>query len=307
MNAFVVPNFWEISSLLAKLGVYGGMASIAGASLFLVLYSDNRRQSVVPVLSYCLLGALLGFQGAALNFPIQIGMINNDGFAGMLDWSMAKLLLDSQLGEVTLYRIVGFAVAIAVSGFYLWKSTGLTKAPDGMFFRPLFTLNAFVLMGLALSFPLSGHVSVLNDWARLALALHVLGFAFWIGLLWPFMVLANTPDLNLLQTRLRQFGHHAIGVLAALAAAGGVMLWQLFDSPRDFLGSAYGLTMSVKLMIVFIILSIAAFNKLRLVPAVTAAGGAQRFRQSVKLELAVAAVILVLTSYLSTLVGPMQH
>ncbi|MFT4860883.1 MAG: putative copper resistance protein D [Pseudohongiellaceae bacterium] len=307
MNAFVVPNLWEIASLLAKLSVYGGMASVAGASLFLVLYCDNRRQSVVPVISYCLFGALLGFQGAALNFPIQIGMINDDGFAGMLDWSMAKLLLDSQLGDVTLYRVLGFAVAIAVSGFFLFKSTRLSKAPAGMFFRPLFTLNALVLMGLALSFPLAGHVSVLNDWARFALALHVLAFAFWIGLLWPFMVLANTPDLDLLQTKLRQFGRHAIGVLVVLGSAGAVILWQLFGSLSEFFGSAYGLTMTLKLLIVIAIISIAAFNKLRLVPAIVEAGGAQRFRQSVKIEMVVAAAILVLTSYLSTLVGPMPH
>ena len=261
----------------------------------------------MPVVYYCLIGALLGFQGAALNFPIQIGMINNSGLAGMLDWSMAKILLDTQIGDVTLYRIVGFAVAIAAAAFFLFKAYRLTKAPAGMFFRPLFTVNALVLMGLALSFPIAGHVSVLNDWSRFFLALHVLAFAFWIGLLWPFRVLSKTPDLELLQTKLRNFGHHAVGVLAVLGVAGFVMLWQLFGSIAEFYGSPYGLAMSFKLLIVLIILSIASFNKLRLVPAIIEVGGAERFRQSVTIELVVALIILLLTSYLSTLVGPMQH
>jgi putative copper resistance protein D len=307
VNAFTVPNPWEILSLLCKLSVYGGVASIAGASLFLVLYSDNRRQTVVPVLFYCLFGALLGFQGAALNFPVQIGMINNDGLAGMLDWSMGKLLLDTQLGDVTLYRLLGFTVAIAASIFFLIKTNRLEQAPASMFFRPLFTINTLVLMGLALSFPLAGHVSVLGDWAQFFLALHVLAFAFWIGLLWPFMALSKTPDGALLQTKLQAFGQHAISILAVLGIAGGLMLWQLFSSLSEFYNSAYGLTMAFKLLIVLFIVAIAAYNKLRLVPAVMERGGAARFRQSVAIELTVALLILVLTSYLSTLVGPMEH
>lgn len=307
MNEFAAPNAWEIVSLLCKLSVYGGIASIAGASLFLVLYSDNRRQTVVPVLAYCLLGALLGFQGAALNFPVQIGIINNHGLAGMMDWSMAKLLLDTQLGDVTLYRLVGFAVATVVSAVFLVKTNRLDKAPGTLFFRPLFTLNALVLIGLVMSFPLAGHVSVLGQWARFFLALHVLGFAFWIGLLWPFMVLSKTPDTQLLQNKLQAFGLHAIGILVVIGAAGGFMLWQLLGSLREFYISDYGLAMASKLLLVLIILSIAAFNKLCLVPAIVVHGGAARFRQSVAIELLVAVLILVVTSYLSTLIGPMQH
>ena len=307
MNEFAAPNSWEVVSLLCKLSVYGGLASIAGASLFLVLYSDNRRQSVMPVLSYCLLGAVLGFQGAALNFPIQIGMINNSGLTGMFDWSMGKLLLDTQLGEVTLYRLLGFTVAIATTVLFLVRSSRLSKAPDRMFFRPLFTLNALVLMGLALSFPLAGHVSVQGDWSRFFLALHVLAFAFWIGLLWPFMVLSKTPDLDLLQNKLRDFGRHAIGILAVLGIAGAFMLWQLFTSIGEFYSSVYGLAMSFKLLIVLVIFAIAAYNKLRLVPGIMEVGGAARFRQSVRLELVVAVIVLILTSYLSTLVGPLTH
>lgn len=307
MYGFVVPNVWEIAAILCKLSVYGGMAAIAGASLFLVLYSDNRRQTVVPVLFYCLFGALLGFQGAALNFPVQIGMINNSGLAGMMDWSMGKTLLDTQLGDVTLYRLLGFAAAVAVSAYFLTKTNRLTAAPGRMYFRPMFTLNALVLMALALSFPIAGHVSVLSDWLRFFLALHVLAFAFWIGLLWPFRVLANTTDLPLMQEKLRLFGQHAIGVLGILVSAGGLMLWQLFSSLNEFYVSAYGLTMTFKLLIFISILSIASYNKLRLVPRLLELGAAERFRQSVTVELGVAVIILVLTSYLSTLVGPVQH
>ncbi len=307
MNEFAAPNIWDLASLFCKLSVYFGMASVAGASLFLVLYSDNRRQTVMPVLYYSLFGALLGFQGAAFNFPVQIGTINGNGLAGMLDWSMGKMLLETQLGDVTLYRLLGFAVAASVSGYFLAKTSRLNQAPRAMFFRPMFTANALVLMVLAFSFPLTGHVSVLSDWFRFLLALHVIAFAFWIGLLWPFMVLARTPEIALMQTKLRAFGKHAIGLLLVLVLAGGLMLWQLIGSVSELYYSSYGLTMTLKLLSFIGILMIATYHKLRLVPALVDLEGAAKFHSSVGLELSAALLILVFTSYLSTLVGPPGH
>jgi copper resistance protein D len=307
VNEFAAPNAWDLASLFCKLSVYGGMASIAGASLFLVLYSDNRRQTVMPVLYYGLFGALLGFQGAAFNFPVQIGSINSSGLAGMMDWSMGKILLDTQLGDVTLYRLLGFAAAAAVCSYYLAKTSRLNQAPRALFFRPMFSANALVLMVLALSFPLTGHVSVLSDWFRFSLALHVIAFAFWIGLLWPFMVLAKTPELELMQTKLRAFGKHAIGLLLVLVLAGAVMLWQLLGSISELYNSSYGLAMSLKVLTFIGIFSLAAYHKLRLVPGLAKDGGAAKFRKSVGIELALALLVLLFTSYLSTLVGPPGH
>lgn len=294
-------------ALLSKLSVYGGLASVAGGSLFLVLYSDNRRQTVIPVLNYCFLGALIGFQGAALNFPFQIGMINDSGLKGLFDWPMAKLLLDTQLGDVTLYRLLGFAVAIAASAYFLARAKRLVSAPSEQFFRPFFTISSLVLICIVLSFPATGHVSVLSDWVKFALSLHVAAFASWIGLLWPFMVLARTPNLILLQQKLAAFGRHASVILIVLIATGAAMVWQLVGSLNEMYTSYYGLGLSLKVLIFIIILVIATWNKFRLVPKIQEAGVAAKFRHSVTLELSVAVAILCLTAAISTILGPGQH
>jgi len=74
---------WEVASLVCKLLLYFGTASIAGGSLCLWQFSDGRRSTVRSNLAYMISGAVLGFQAVILNFLIQVGLVNDDGIAGM--------------------------------------------------------------------------------------------------------------------------------------------------------------------------------------------------------------------------------
>lgn len=306
MDTFLIPSSWEILNLLCKLSVYLGLASIAGGSLFLVLYSDGSRKTTNAILIYCGFGAFLGFQGAGLSFLSQVGQINDKGLTGMFDLSMAQMLMDTQLGDVVLYRLLGFGLAFMVSMFAFHAIGRLTQPPKPIFYRRLFTLYSFTLMGLALSFRLMGHVSVLSEISQLTIAVHVLAFGYWIGILFPLYVLAGVPDTNFVQRKLERFGRHAILLLLLLIAAGGLLLWELLDSWGELFDTAYGQSIVVKLLLVLLIMAIAAFNKLRLVPRLNSAAGAQKFQRSVVMEGAVAFSILLVTAYFSTVIGPME-
>jgi putative copper export protein len=48
-------------------------------------------------------------------------------------------------------------------------------------------------------------------------------------------------------------------------------------------------------------------NKLMLVPVLISSGSAAKLQSSIRYELAIAVAILVVTSYLSTIVGPAAH
>ena len=109
---FMLPSSWELASLVCKLLLYFGAASIAGGSLCLWQFSDGRRGTVHGNLIYMISGALIGFQAVILNFLLQVGLVNDDGISGMFDWSMAAILLDTQLGDVTFYRLAGFVLAL---------------------------------------------------------------------------------------------------------------------------------------------------------------------------------------------------
>lgn len=306
MDAFLIPSSWEILNLICKLSVYLGLASIAGGSLFLVLYSDGSRKTTNTILVYCGLGAFLGFQGAGLSFLSQVGQINDQGLTGMFDLSMSRILIDTQLGDVTFYRLLGFGLAFLVSMFAFLRVGRLKAPPKPIFYRRLFTLYCFALMGLALSFRLMGHVSVLSTISQLAIAVHVLAFGFWIGILFPLAVLADVPNTDFVQLKLKRFGEHAILLVLLLITAGGLLLWELLGSWAELFNTAYGQSIVIKLVLVLLIMAIAAFNKLRLVPKLNSAQGALEFRRSVSIEGVVALLILVVTAYFSTVIGPMQ-
>ena len=69
------------------------------------------------------------------------------------------------------------------------------------------------------------------------------------------------------------------------------MLVLLTGNPLDALATEYGRLLAVKLALFLLLLGLAAFNKLRLTPALLAddAGAGIRLRQSIRLELAVVA------------------
>ena len=85
------------------------------------------------------------------------------------------------------------------------------------------------------------------------------------------------------------------------------MSWELLDSPFDLIHTGYGVVLLVKLVLVAAILAVAAINKLVLVPSMLASVSISRLQTSIRVELAIAAAILIVTSYLSTVVGPASH
>jgi putative copper export protein len=307
--SFVIPSAWEVAGLLCKLFLYFGAASLAGAALNLAFYSDGSRRSVQGLLVYALIGSVLGFQAVLLNYLVQVGMISASGLAGMFDWTMAEILMDTPLGETTLWRLVAFTLALLGLVICLQLLARRKQAPTRRLHTFLVVVPALALLVLAESFQRSGHVSVHGNSAQLAISLHVMAFGAWIGSLYPLLRMTYWLETSELAWFMRRFGDHARLVLAVLLLAGLFLLWQLLMSPAELWQSPYGLSLSLKLLLVTALLGLAAHNRYQLVPALAANGGAAlaRLRRSIKGEMALALLILLLTAYLSTLVGPMEH
>jgi putative copper resistance protein D len=119
--------------------------------------------------------------------------------------------------------------------------------------------------------------------------------------------LSKSKSLETLQKTLKRFGDNAIAILSILFLAGILMSWELLDSPFDLINTGYGVVLLVKLVLVAAILVVAAINKLVLVPSMLASGSISRLQTSIRVELAIAVAILIVTSYLSTVVGPASH
>ena len=301
---FSVPTSWELTSLVCKLLLYFGAASIAGGSLCLWLYNNGKRQFFEKVISYIMLGAFLGFLGTLVNYFVQVGLINARGLTGMFDWDMASLLLETQLGEVTYMRLTGFILAFISSLIFFRKAVRL---PQQSFYRLLLGVHGIAFLFVAFSFTKAGHVSVLTGIARTAVVFHLYAFSAWIGSLFPLLLLTNSTELNLLKKLMQQFGDNALGIVIILAGMGALMLLELLDNPAELYTTPYGLVFLLKLFLVLVTLSVAVINKLGLVPAIVNNASALRLRRSIRVEMVAITLVLIATSYLSTIVGPAGH
>ena len=304
---FSVPTSWELASLVCKLLLYFGAASIAGGSLCLWLYNNGRRQFFDKVIGYIMLGAFLGFLGTLVNYFVQVGLINARGLTGMFDWDMASLLLETQLGEVTYMRLTGFMIAFISSLLFFRKAVHLPQLPQQSFYRLQLGVYGIAFLLVAFSFTKAGHVSVLTGIARTAVVFHLYAFSAWIGSLFPLLLLTNSTGLNLLQKLMQQFGDNALGIVIILVGAGALMLLELLDNPAELYTTPYGWVFLLKLLLVLVTLSVAVINKLVLVPAIVNKASALRLRRSIRLEMVAVTLLLITTSYLSTIVGPAGH
>jgi len=301
---FSVPTSWELTSLVCKLLLYFGAASIAGGSLCLWLYNNGKRQYFEKVIGYIMLGAFLGFLGTFVNYFVQVGLINARGLTGMFDWDMASLLLETQLGEVTYMRLTGFILAFISSLIFFRKAVRL---PQQSFYRLLLGVHGIAFLFVAFSFTKAGHISVLTGIARTAVVFHLYAFSAWIGSLFPLLLLTNSTELNLLKKLMQQFGDNALGIVIILAGMGALMLLELLDNPAELYTTPYGWVFLLKLFLVSVTLSVAVINKLVLVPAIVNNASALRLRRSIRVEMVAVTLVLIATSYLSTIVGPAGH
>ncbi len=304
---FTVPDNWELASLLAKLLLYIGAAGVAGGSLTAWRYSCSNRSALAYNYSYILTASIIGFQGVLLGFLVQVGLINDNGIFAMFDWDMMSILLETALGDIVFLRLLAFVLA-AISSLFLLKGILHSNiVSSGRFVRIMMGLQLTALILLAFSHRVSGHVSVLSVIAQAAIIVHFVAFAAWIGCLLPFLQLSRSLDIESLRVSLKGFGDNATVILLMLLIAGTLMLLELLNSPRELFNTDYGQALLVKFVLVLAILFVAAINKLYLVPALSNTDSVDKLQTSIRYEIFLAATILVITAYLSTIIGPAEH
>jgi len=288
----VVFTGWDAAAALAKALTYAGTLGAAGA-IFFLNYNERllraaQRRSIVR--SMAMLSVLAALASAAKISLLAASM--SDDLAGMFDISFAGMILRAGEGRAAAIRIVG----LILCGAALLPGRGWSR---------LACLGALLA---AASFAATGHVHALmpNILPTLIATLHLWCGAFWLGALWPLLRTARDGDHAQVAALAARFGKIAVGIVALLIAAGTLLLWLLLGSLSDLWNSDYGRMLSVKLLLVAALLSAAAVNKLRLTPRVEKgeAAAALHLRRSIKLELILGGLILLLTAAFTTLTGP---
>ncbi|KIT17126.1 copper resistance D family protein [Jannaschia aquimarina] len=277
-----------VLAIAAKAAGYAAALLAMGGVLFVAVF---RRLATPDVLRLArriaAAAALVGLAVLAVRFGIRAARISGMGLDGATDATMLGFVWDSPLGVAAIWRGFGEAVILAVllPGAGLWIALGGSAA-------------------VAVSYAQVGH-SLGDPRAALALLLvaHVLAASFWVGALAPLRRAGAGPEGGAL---LHRFGLVAMGVVAGLAVAGAGLAWLLSGSPAALFGTAYGWVLLAKVAVVAALLGLAAWNKLRLVPALAAGtpGASASLRRSIALEGAMVALILVATAAITTVTTP---
>ena len=283
-----MPDFWGIAAILAKLMLYVGVAGSVGLVIIRTAFGDlvspigdRMRVQAVVLSGLALTASVLGFmlRGAALT----------GGADGMTDPEMLGLLWQTPVGDVLVYRIAGAALIII----------GVFTPHVGQWIALIGGLIALW------SFAQIGHVPELETTGvRLLLFLHLLGIAFWIGVLGPLRALSRRPEhIASAATLGHRFGQAAAVIVPMLILAGLLLGWLLLGDLRALVTTGYGQTLLIKLVLVGAVLTLAAANKLRFVSAMQAGDdkAARHLARSIEIETAVILVVLAATATLTSL------
>ena len=140
----------------------------------------------------------------------------------------------------------------------------------------------------------------------LLLGVHLLGVAFWLGALAPLRMVASGGNPIHIAAAAARFGTAAVFVVGGLIAAAVMLLWLMLGGLSQIWASDYGRYITLKLALVAGLLSLAAFNKLRLTPRLQVGDPAavRGFQASIACEMFLAILILAVTAALTTLAGP---
>jgi copper resistance protein D len=287
----VSPGVWDAAVIAVKTITYAATLGAVGAVFFL-LYSGTliastdrlRIRGIVLGLS-----TLSVFAGAA-QIMVSAGSMGGEA-AGMLDGSLLHMVWQAGAGRASAIRAIGLLIAALLV---------LSDRPSWLAF--------FGAVAAATSFAWTGHARSLNPDAIpiLLLSVHLLGAAFWLGALAPLAIVARDGDLSRIAATAARFGTVAVFVVGGLMAAGVTLLWMLLGDFTALWGSTYGRYVIYKLAIVACLLCVAAFNKLRLTPRLYAGDSraVRSLRTSIRLELLLGVLILVVTATLTTVAGP---
>ena len=207
---------------------------------------------------------------------------------GMTDPEILGLLWNTPVGTALLLRLVG--LSLLIMGLFMGRAGIWLSVLGG-----LIAIWSFDHVG-----HISGRDTMLLD---LALMLHLLAIALWIGVLTPLKRLASSSNTYATAADVgHRFGIIASVTVPVLIIVGGYMGYQLAGSFSALTGTGYGQALLIKVLLVGGLLGLAAANKLRFIPALRSGDpvAAKHLSNSLSVEWLFILVVLSTTAVLTT-------
>ncbi|MGJ8627442.1 MAG: copper resistance D family protein [Sulfitobacter sp.] len=276
-----MPDGFGLATIITKFALYLGVMTAAGTVMAALMFRLDRTRGLAAA------GAVLGLAATILSFLLRGANLTGDA-SGLTDPAMLGLLWMTPVGTALLLRLVGLGLLIV--GLFGGRGGLWVSVPGGV---------------LAIwSFDHVGHVSgrdaTLLD---IALTVHLLAVALWIGVLTPLKRLASSPDTYSMAADVgHRFGVIASVTVPVLILVGGYMSYQLVGSFPALIGTGYGQALTLKVLLVAALLGLAVANKLRFIPALRIGDptAADHLSKSISIEWLVILAVLGTTAVLTT-------
>jgi putative copper resistance protein D len=277
----MMPDIWSLAAIITKFALYLGILTATGTVLAALMFRLNQFRGIALVFGgLAIIASLVGFSLKGANLTGDI--------SGMLDLEMLGLLWSTPVGTAMALRLCGLGVLIV----------GLFLARGGL------ALSALGGITAVWSFGHIGHISDRGSAVLdVALTLHLITVAIWIGILTPLQRLARETATYAEAAKVgHRFGLVASFTVPALIIAGSYMSYTLVGSISLLIQTGYGQALIIKVLLVAVLLSLAAANKLRFMPRLRAgdATAANHLAKSISIEWLVVLLIFAITAVLTS-------
>jgi putative copper export protein len=281
----------DLLSVIVRALAFVAVFQAAGAAFFLAMFGHRLARAQIGTRRLALIAAA----GGVILLLAHIGLDPArmaDGFAGIWDRELQRLAWDSSSGVAQMVQAIGLLVIL------------VTLA------RPARSSALFPVVGAVVAvagFLLTGHTSAhaLRWLLAPLLALHLLIVAFWFGALVPLAIVsrAETPP-NAAQI-VERFSMVAGMLVPLIALVGFIMSWILAGT-FSVLRKPYGELLTAKFAGFMLLMLLAAYNKWRLTPAMSAGafGAVASLRRSIAVEYALIVAVLSVAAVLTAFFSP---
>lgn len=276
-----MPEAYILAAIVTKFLLYLGVMLSTGTVIVTFVFNLKHTQPLIIIFS------VLGLIATIFGFLFRGASLTGD-MSGMIDPEMLRLLWNTPVGTVFILRIFGLSLLFV----------GLFLGRIGVWISIIGGISAL------LSFAQIGHISG-NKFllAEFALLLHLLAIAFWIGILIPLKRLVSSSSTYILAAKIgHRFGIIASVTVPILIAMGGYMSYELVGSIAALTGTTYGQVLIIKVALVGSLLGLAAANKIRFIPSLSAGdpNAAKHLSRSIIFEWVIISAVLCLTAVLTT-------
>ncbi|WP_372526137.1 copper homeostasis membrane protein CopD [Piscinibacter sp.] len=299
---------------------------------FLVIrraYAEEQASACKDIERWLRLAGGWGVSLALVSWLIWFALVAASMSGSPLGQALSAEVLHTVLTQTTFGQVwmLRFALMVLLGGeLFLSRRRGSAARPA------LGPVGASLAVGLLVTLAWAGHAVGTERSVRpfhlTADALHLLGAGLWLGALIPLLLVLGRARTSpapawhaLAATATRRFSTLGVVAVVTLLVTGLINAWFLVGSFPALIDTSYGRLVSTKLALFAIIVLIAAFNRVKLTPRLTAdsnrddmsQAALERLWRNVIAEICLGAIVIAIVGGLGTTPpsfhkhGPAQH